>query len=510
MLRRQAALLFFILTFSLFIIALPVQASAQEGVLRALFVACQNFLSQPSMSPSSSNNVALVSRAFSSGATMPDALFIEDGTIATLDALRAAVQEAYRDATEQDVSLFYLSTHGVYDAKNADAPPVLLLSDGQTETAMTAEDLRAILDEIPGTKLLILDACNSGAFIGKGMDVSLFSDGAHAFSSPEYKVLTSCGGSEQSWYWDLHRQDTQYGSSYFAIALSQALRNGAVCPGDADRDGAITLDELYQYILRTQPTSTVQVYPQNDTGFVVFRPDENAAAAEPLLRDVSFENTVLSMQDPEITFSYTVTRPVRVLYQLVYTQHGIWDWPNAQLIYDDMLVASDAVLQPGRVERTISLGGIDAESSGYALLQLIAVGDNGPEVYEGRVLCVQPIVGNPQLRLTAGASFSPLSGRELPLSVGSDFPVNLTVSVSTASGVLVRRLAVQHSMRPLGLEKESASFYWDGLDKNGAPVPAGFYTLKAETTVGGTRYETTLENIYVSSQALPVQLTPIG
>ena len=142
------------------------------------------------MSPSSSNNVALVSRAFSSGATMPDAFFIEDGTIATLDALRAAVQEAYRDATEQDVSLFYLSTHGVYDAKNADAPPVLLLSDGQTETAMTAEDLRAILDEIPGTKLLILDACNSGAFIGKGMDVSLFSDGAHAFSSPEYTMIS--------------------------------------------------------------------------------------------------------------------------------------------------------------------------------------------------------------------------------------------------------------------------------------------------------------------------------
>ena len=495
---------------SLLIMAFPAQAWAQEGAVRALFVACEDFLSQPSMSPSSSNNVAIVSRAFSAGASMPDSLFIEDGTIATLDALRSAVHAAFAGATESDVSLFYLSTHGVYDASTG-APPVLLLSDGHTETAMTAQDLRGILDDIPGTKLLILDACNSGAFIDKGMDVTVFSSGDHAFSSPEYKVLTSCGGNEKSWYWDLHARGQQYSSSYFALMLSSALRQeGSVCPADTNRDNAVSLSELYDYLLRTQPTSTAQVYPQQESDFIVFTADPDASAAEPLLRDISFENTVLTMDAPELTFSFTVTRPVRVLYQLVYTRQGEWDWANAQLIYDDTISGTDAVLEPGRVERTISLGGIDAESSGYALVQLIAVSDKGPQVYEGRLLCVQPMVGDPQLRITAGASFSPTEGRELPIEVSSDFPVSLTVGVYDASGALVRRLAVQQTMRPSGMQEERMQLYWDGLDRDGVPVSEGFYTLRAETRVGDVRYETSLANIYVSPQALPVQLTPIG
>lgn len=509
--KRRMVICFAAALLSLLAMACPAHARAQEGLLRALFVACENFLSQPSMSPSSSNNVAIVSRAFSAGASMPDSLFIEDGTIATLDALRSAVQAAFDGATESDVSLFYLSTHGVYDASLPDTPPALLLSDGQTETAMTAMDLRAILDEIPGTKLIILDACNSGAFIGKGMDVNVFSDGTHAFASPEYKVLTSCGGNEQSWYWNLHSQGVQqYGSSYFALTLANALRQSSVCPADANRDDAVSLSELYDYLLRTQPTSTAQVFPQNDSDFIVFTPDPDAAEIEPLLQNISFENTVLTMDAPELTFSFTVTRPVRVLYQLVYTRQGVWDWPNAHLIYDDTLSGAAATLEPGRVERTISLGGIDAESSGYALLQLIAVSETGLEVCEGRVLCVQPMVGDPQLRITAGASFSPTEGRELPIEVSSDFPVSLTVGVYDASGALVRRLAVQRSMRPSGSQEESAQFYWDGLDRNGESVSEGFYTLRAETTIGGVRYVTSLENIYVSSQALPVQLTPIG
>ena len=34
---------------------------------------------------------------------------------------------------------------------------------------MTADALEALFDGIQGTKILLLDACYSGAFIGKGM-----------------------------------------------------------------------------------------------------------------------------------------------------------------------------------------------------------------------------------------------------------------------------------------------------------------------------------------------------
>ena len=58
MLRRMV--LFAAALLSLLVMACPAQARAQSSALRALFVACEDFLSQPSMSPSSSNNVAIV------------------------------------------------------------------------------------------------------------------------------------------------------------------------------------------------------------------------------------------------------------------------------------------------------------------------------------------------------------------------------------------------------------------------------------------------------------------
>ena len=68
--------------------------------------------------------------------------------------------------TRTTIATCIISTHGDYD-ENGNA--VLLLSDGRVENRLTAPQLEALFEGIQGTKIILLDACYSGAFIGKGM-----------------------------------------------------------------------------------------------------------------------------------------------------------------------------------------------------------------------------------------------------------------------------------------------------------------------------------------------------
>ena len=87
--------------------------------------------------------------------------------------------------------------------------------------------------------MLILDACNSGAFIGKGAwDAQL----RNSFQSADYQVLTSAGARENSFLW--RDRDGVGGGSYFAQELCEGLRSrvrsrpGRYCRAAHRRDHA--------------------------------------------------------------------------------------------------------------------------------------------------------------------------------------------------------------------------------------------------------------------------------
>ena len=63
----------------------------------------------------------------------------------------------------------------------------LLLSDGESEEGITAYELRRVFDTIPGKKVLLLDACHSGAMIGKGVEKSF----ENLFAGDNYYVVCS-------------------------------------------------------------------------------------------------------------------------------------------------------------------------------------------------------------------------------------------------------------------------------------------------------------------------------
>ncbi len=480
----------------------PAAARAAAPRMHALLVSCDNFLSLPSLAPSPSNNVNTLTEVLSQMNDSPLSLRTEINSIGTKEELSAAIKTAYASAQPGDICLFYISTHGRFSPMAPEYPAELTLSDGENETDLSGAELEALLADVPGVKLVLVDACNSGALMGKGVTPNLNDQPVLPFHRPDFKVLTSAGGNELSWNWSSAEEYRflSQGSSFFAKTLANGLGLGGRYDADLNRDGEITLKEIYTYLLGNHGSSTTHVYPQDDES-VLFRYDPRAKrpqAADRLLSSISFTSDTLSQEDPAIEFSFTVHQPVRLQYQLVFSKGGAWDWDNATLQLDtyepDASDSSDGTVQPGRKQRTIEIGDIDADTSGYVLMQIMTLTDNGPDVFFSKLLTVIPAEGDPKLRVDAfGEQFSLAEGDELALQVVHEFPVRLTVGVYDVYGNPVRRLATDQASRPMRLLPEGSLFYWDGCDAQGKRVPPGLYTLRASTRVAGTLCEASTE-----------------
>lgn len=484
-----------LLTLALLVwLCLPLRpALAEGGVNRALLVGCDHFVTQEDTSPSSENNVTRMAQALSGGAMNLETLVTRSTGISGPEELLALIRDAFADAVEGDVSYFYISTHGLWEQGDPTDEMTLLLSDGRNENGITARQLRDCFDEIPGTKVLILDACHSGAVIGKGIHAPF----DNVFEGPDYKVICSSGGAEESWFWSGQIGDTQLtGAGYFSGALVSGLSAVGGYGADDNNDGVITLTELKRYLLNHHGASTVRVYPEEDD-FAVMTYD--AASFNGRRRDISVSNVsfgadVLPADNPTVDFTFNVVHATQVAYQLVHHRGDRWDFARSRLLYDDAErfgAFGDArgFLSPGMKERTITLDRADTGSYGYVLLQLITLDGGVPSLVTSRVLCVPPEQGDPDLFILTEPSFTPASWDELSIVIQHAFPCELTVTVEDMDGTTVRRLASREPTRPTHLQPQGSAYCWNGRMNNGSPAPAGQYRIRVKAYVGRERYE---------------------
>ncbi|MBQ8150676.1 MAG: CHAT domain-containing protein [Clostridia bacterium] len=484
--RRVSSWLLCLMVLLLCLPLLPV-ASAQEEAppprVRALLIGVDEFVSRPSAYPSSTNNVYAMQEMFQAAAEPLEAILLPPEPVTSAAQLTELIQNAFEGASGEDVSYLYISTHGLYDPENG-VEPQLLLSDGMVEGSVTPAQLQAAFENIGGTKVIILDACNSGAFIGKGLPAQpeeVF------FLGEDFKVLTSSGALEESWYWNEGGSGRQ-GAFYFTQALTQSLSAAFDYPADQNRDGAVTLSELHQHLLLGHAASTPQVYPQKDD-FVVFRyePDQlrrTQRARSPIM-DVTFSGNILSRQSPEISIEFIAMRPVQVGYQIVYQREGKWQFDEARLIYDEAERFSAfgdqaGAVSPGRKVRTLTIGDLPSDAYGYVLVQVLSIENGRLTVHAGRVLCVPPEGDAPEISVSVPESFSPAGGRELCIFVSHDAPCALSVTIKNAEGKTVHRLCHKQSTRPMQLTPEGSVFYWDGLLKSGEVLPEGTYQISVQ------------------------------
>ncbi len=470
---------------------------------RALLIGVDEFVSKPSTYPSSTNNVYAMQEAFQNAKRPFEALYLPEEPVVSAKELAALIQETFQHADANDVNYLYISTHGIYNPASGDEP-ALLLSDGITEGRITAAELEAAFDGLLGTNVIILDACNSGAFIGKGQ--AMQPDTLH-FLGNRFKVLTSSGALEESWYWNA--ADTEQvngttprvggvdagqpqGAYYFTQALSQSLSPRYGYPADINRDGSVTLSELYDHLLQNHAASTPQMYPQQDD-FVIFRYDLDvplpAGTERSPILDITFSGAVLDQSSSSVTLEYIATRPVRVAYQIVYQQNGKWRFDKAQLIYDDaerFTTYGDQVgaVSAGRKVRTLSIHLNDSVSYGYVLVQVLTIDQGKLTPHAGRVLCVPPAQGDLALAVETKPSYDRTDMREMCLFVAHAYPCSLSVAIVDEEGQVLRRLCHRRSTRPAQTDPSGSLFYWDGTDKNGDPVPAGNYHVRASGVMG--------------------------
>jgi hypothetical protein len=153
----------------------------------------------------------------------------------TPDALRDRLDRLTRRvaadaaAGRQARVLFYYSGHA--RAAALDLGPA----------ALPLDELRRRLLAVPAAlKIVVLDACQSGAFSrvkGAAPAADFSYNSRQHLDASGVAVLASSSGSE------LSQESELLGSSYFTHHLLIALRGA----GDANRDGAVSVDEAYRY-----------------------------------------------------------------------------------------------------------------------------------------------------------------------------------------------------------------------------------------------------------------------
>ena len=475
---------------------LPAKSEAENRQdMRALLISCDTFVSHPDTTPAAGSNVAMLAQALLRDRREYRRIVTERDAVASLEDLKSAVHQAFRGADENDVSLFYISTHGVYPKGKMNGKAALVLSDGEREYLLTAEEMYAVLSPVPGKKVLILDACHSGALIGKGL--SLLGT-ENPFAGDDFVVLTSAGGSEESWYWKSYDDGdptVQYGAGYFASVVSQALSPRS--PADMNMDGTVTMKEMLDYLYGNYAASTPCMYPM-DSDHSLFAYDPLLAPDKRVVSGLTFDRDVLLPGQNDLSFTYTLHEDVNVYYQLIYHSGGAWDFENAQMIPDSLV--ADGEQGPGRRMRTLSIRTEDLETAGYVMLLIITKEEGRLEMHSSHLLCVQPAQGKVEVQAYAPRSFVPENGEEMNIVVRHDKPCSLSVIIEDEQGKNVCRLSYSQPSRPQGFP--GTQFSWNGRRTDGTWAPAGNYRVRVETRTGGEK-QTVYSGFFTLDGAVP-------
>lgn len=470
--------------------------SCALAATRALLIACSEFTSQPDLGAASSGNLHLIGSALIGANPRLEVLSFEDGTIGTRSAFERAVSDALGAADENDLSILYLCTHGVLSSSD-DRQVYLLLGDGESETPISAQELFSIVSSIQGEKLVILDACYSGALIGRGLPApSILLPGEIPAprrpqepvllpADPSIHVLTSADGTESSWYFDSDHLTTG-AISYFASAFATGLGLYGSAEADANGDGSVSLAEMQRYLNVAVPSSSSQLLSAHADG--VFLPTTSGPMLSRPLTGFTYGPSLLLTDDPTLEFSFTAAQETAVQYRLIDFDSGRWNWEEAQTFLDE---GDDGrgLLAPGRKTRSLTLPQIAPQDSGYLMLQVFSVMNGNLVLCSERLIAVQPAQSDAGLSVSCRGSLVPGLG-ELPIVVEAEVPVELTVSVLDETGAPVRRLAAGLLTRP-GFGP--SHLYWDGRDDSGVSVPSGRYTISVETLIGGSRRRASCE-----------------
>lgn len=221
-------------------------------------------------------------------------------TGATKSAIISKITNTFSGVDADDISYFYFSGHGASNNGNSYLVPTD--AGGNLNNCISVAELENELGKISGTKVVIIDTCHSGGFIGKGVNEKKISDYLQDFNNSIINVFAvkrvTEKGLNKSFYQVLtSSHSTQFSYEYFPHPVTNdynGLFTGYLCEGcgystyqsfpadKSPKNGEITLQEAYEYtdgaiqdlIIRMSWQDKVdqdtQVYPEN-SDFVIIR-----------------------------------------------------------------------------------------------------------------------------------------------------------------------------------------------------------------------------------------------
>ena len=236
--------------------------------------------------------------------------------------VRNAISSAFYGADSDDVSLFFIATHGDSEATGGEAGALALIGSTYEESWLLFGDLANALKAVPGKVIVIVESCGSGAAVyAPGVsensanamrNAAISHDNAliDAFSAADPGIRVRVSDSEKRkniskgqlatntgelrvenkfyvltatrYHEDSYGTESYYGSyNYFTKWLTDGIGTSGSMPADANGNRETTLSELFNYISRvgddypfefTEGTyyQHVQVYPKN-SNYGLFR-----------------------------------------------------------------------------------------------------------------------------------------------------------------------------------------------------------------------------------------------
>ena len=352
----------------------PSVSAEAEAVTRALVLGYDRFVTLPDISPCSAHNAAVMTALLTDSGVY--SVVRRVNTPGTVAGLRALIRSTFRDAKAADTSVFYLSTHGISWEESGEIRLALMLSDGAKEETLSPAALKSMLDEIPGRKVLIVDACHSGALRG-------------AFSDPDYVLLLSSAPEEESYFW---RGESDTGAGYFTAALETALRFSDSALIDASGDGFVSPDELSARLSALYGASTACFTADASPLFRLPPAGESAEG----LQNLTFEEARREGDALILPLRFTTLSPVRLEYRIVRKKDGAWDFDHAAVVPDQERTGTTrGLLSPGDKERKIRVSPEKLGEAGEALLLVVSLrGIHGQvPVLEGTAVIGEEVAG---------------------------------------------------------------------------------------------------------------------
>jgi len=205
---------------------------------------------------------------------------------ATKSNILQSISSTFSDADSNDISYFYFSGHGSRAENTSYIYPADRTSF--TDSAISVNELENALSTILGTKVVFLDSCYSGGFIGKSFEetittkeklesfnnevINIFSqiESKGLLTTNVYKVLTSC-----HYYQECSEIHPEEGEPFgvFTKALCEGCGYSGNYPADTNLNTRVSLQETYLYVkdwvFSTGFVQEVQAYPNNSTFTIV-------------------------------------------------------------------------------------------------------------------------------------------------------------------------------------------------------------------------------------------------